>query len=325
MSEPIYRRIAQDLRNRIRSGDLPPGRRLPPESELKRRYSASRNTIRDAIKWLRANGLVETRPGQGTFVTEPITPFVTTLSPDPETGLGGGEGEAAFTEVRERGRVPSRSVPRVEVQTASGNVATRLAIRDGTQVVSRRWERFIDQTPWSLQTTFYPLDFVTRGAARLLMAADIPGGSVEYLREALGVVQVGYRDRILVRAPDESEIAFFGLPDDGRISIVSLMRTGYQANDEGPVPFRVTFTVLPADRNQLVINSGEVPRARAAPAPFSVLAWRASSVPPARRNRPGCLPLHAFVGHARMNPIHPAVRAIPTFGTSNGKDPPGRG
>jgi hypothetical protein len=78
---------------------------------------------------------------------------------------------------------------------------------------------------------------------------------------------VGYRDRILVRAPDENEIAFFGLRDDGRTSVVSIMRAGYRASDEGPVPFRVTFTVLPADRNQLVINSGEVPTTRAAAAP----------------------------------------------------------
>jgi len=266
MTEPIYRRIAHDLRRRIRAGDLPPGRQLPPEPELKKLYNASRNTIRDAIKWLATNGLVETRPGQGTFVVDRIMPFVTTLSPDPETGLGGGEGEAAFIEVRERGRVPSRSAPRVEVQAAFGNVATRLHLAEGTQVLSRHWERFIDGTPWSLQTTFYPMRLVEQGAHMLLLPDDIPGGSVDYLRGALGLIQVGYRDRILVRAPDDKEATFFGLPDDGRISMISMMRTGYRASDAGPVPFRVTFTVLPADRNQLVINSGEVPAARAAAA-----------------------------------------------------------
>jgi hypothetical protein len=124
VTEPLYRRIAQDLRRRIRSGDLPPGRRLLTEPELTKLYSASRNTVRDAIKWLTANGLVETRPGQGTFVAKRITPFVTTLSPDPETGLGGGEGEAAFVEIRERGREPSRSVPRVQVRAAAGYQAS---------------------------------------------------------------------------------------------------------------------------------------------------------------------------------------------------------
>lgn len=266
MAEPMYRRIAHDLRQRIQAGDLTPGEQLPTELELREAYEASRNTIRDAIKWLTTNGLVESRAGQGTFVVERITPFVTTLSADPETGLGGGEGEAAMAEVRERGRVPSRSGPRVELLAATGNIATRLRVPEGTQVVSRHWERFIDGTPWSLQTIFYPMEFVQRGAYQLLEAKDIPRGSVAYLGETLGLTQVGYRDRILVRTPDENEIRFFRLPDDGRVSVISLMRTGYQASEEGPVPFRVTFTALPADRNQLVINSGEVPAARAAAA-----------------------------------------------------------
>ena len=68
----------------------------------------------------------------------------------------------------------------------------------------------------------------------------------------------------------EDEARFFSLPDDGRVSVVSLIRTGYAGSAEGPVPFRVTFTVFPADRNQFVIDSGTVPREPAAP------AWDAS-------------------------------------------------
>ena len=262
----MYRRIAQELRQQIKSGHPGPGEQLPTELELGERFDASRNTVRDAIKWLTVNGLVETRPGQGTFVRPRITPFVTTLSVAPETGLGGGEGEAAFFEVRERGREPSTSVPRVAVHQAVGNIAARLRIPEGTQVVSRRQERFIDGTPWSLQTTYYPMDLIAQGAIRLISAELIPGGSVNYLHQTLGLTQVGYRDRILVRSPDENELRFFDLPDDGRIPVVTIMRTGYRAYDDGPVPYRVTYTALPADRNQLVINSGEVPGDLAAPA-----------------------------------------------------------
>src|ERR1700678_917855 len=161
MTEPLYRRIPQGLRQRIQDGQLAQGAQLPTELDLRERYGASRNTIRDAIKWLTTNGLVETRPGQGTFVVVRLDPFITTLSADPETGLGGGEGDAAFAEVRDRGRSPSASVARVEVQAASGNVALRLRVPEGTQVISRRQERFIDGTlgpcrpasirrPWSL-------------------------------------------------------------------------------------------------------------------------------------------------------------------------------
>ena len=67
----------------IESGKLRPGQQLETELELRERYNASRNTVRDAIKWLMNFGLVETRPGQGTFVMKKIAPFVTTLSGDP--------------------------------------------------------------------------------------------------------------------------------------------------------------------------------------------------------------------------------------------------
>ncbi len=266
MAEPMYRQIARDLRQQIESGALPPGEKLPTEQQLSEKYDASRNTIRDAIKWLTSRTLVETRPGQGTFVAKRPTPFITTLSADQETGLGGGEGKAALAEVEERGRKARVSTPKVEIQSASGNVRARLRVPEGTQVVSRHQERYIDDTPWSLQTTFYPMELVTRGAVALLTPEDITDGAIAYLHKTLGLVQVGYRDRILVRPPHEQESRFFGLPDDGRISVVSLMRTGYQPGEKGPVPFRVTFTVLPADRNQLVINFGEVPGAPAAPA-----------------------------------------------------------
>jgi GntR family transcriptional regulator len=264
--EPIYWRIAQDLREQIESGSLSPGQQLPTEMELQGRYRASRNTVRDGIKWLTGRGLVRTRPGQGTFVADPVVPFVTTLSADPETGLAGGEGHAAFNEVRARGRTPSASVTRVELISASGDVAARLRVEPGTHVVSRHQRRYIDGQPWSLQTTFYPMDLVTRGAARLMMAGDIAEGTIAYLHQTIGLVQVGYRDRIVVRAPEEEEYLFFGLPDDGRVPVVSILRTGFADGDRGAVPFRVTFTVLPADRNQLVINSGNVPGHLAAPA-----------------------------------------------------------
>jgi GntR family transcriptional regulator len=109
------------------------------------------------------------------------------------------------------------------------------------------------------------MDLVVRGARRLIMQENIAEGVVAYLGESVGMVQIGYRDRIVVRAPEEEESRFFGLPDDGRVPVVSVVRTGYSAGG-AHAPFRVTFTIMPADRNQLVVNSGEVPEVLAAPA-----------------------------------------------------------
>jgi GntR family transcriptional regulator len=256
MAHPVYRRIADDLQQQIESGAIAPGSQLPPEPELRTRYAASRNTVRGAIRWLTNRRLVETRPGEGTFVTQPIDPFITTLSADPETGLGGGEGRAYLSEVAAGGRRPSVSEPQVEVQNARGLVAAELQLEPGSSVVSRHQQRCIDNLPYSMQTSFYPMTLVNSGASRLLAKAEMTEGTVSYLRQQLGVEQAGYRDRIAVRVPDENETAFFRLPEDGRVAVFVTHRTAF---DKRRTPFRLTISVFPADRNRFLVLAGTVP------------------------------------------------------------------
>lgn len=254
MPEPIYRQIAEDLRHQIEAGELRPGEQLLTEIELRDKYNASRNTIRDAIKLLVTRGLIETRPGQGTFVVERIVPFVTTLTGNPETGSG--EGPTYTKEVTARLRRPRATPPEVGIHEAGGPATAELLLPPGTPVVSRHQRRFIDDIPWSLQTSFYPMSLVQKGATRLIQAGDIAEGTVNYLSETLGVKQAGYRDAITVRAPDKIEAGFFKLPDDGRISIIETRRTAF---DEEGTPVRLTVSVYPADRNRFAINVGSVP------------------------------------------------------------------
>jgi GntR family transcriptional regulator len=256
MMTPMYREIAEQLRQQIQSGKFAAGAQLPTELELRDQYDASRNTIRDAIKQLMSLGLVETRPGQGTFVVQKIDPFVTTLSGDPKTGYGGDEGASYLSEVSERDRKPATSPIQVEIQEAAEEVAAGLWVPVGTEVISRHQKRFIDGTPWSLQTSFYPVEFADRGAERLRSARNIDEGTVEYLRSTIHVQQVGYRDWITVRAPNTSEAEFFKLPLDGRIVVCEVFRTAFDGNEQ---PMRLTVTVFPADRNQFIVDVGEVP------------------------------------------------------------------
>ncbi len=257
MANPMYRQIAEDLRGQIESGELARGSQLPTELELREKYSASRNTVRDAIKWLTTLGLVETRPGQGTFVVEVRDPFVTTLSGDPKSGFGGGEGTSYLSEVSERNRNPSSSPIEVEIQQASAEVAAGLWIDEGTEVIGRRERRYIDGTPWSMMTSFYPMEFADRGAERLRRSRDIEEGTVAYLANTLHMRQVGYRDWITVRAPTATEADFFRLPPDGRTPVFEIFRTAFDGNGR---PMRLTVSVYPADRNQFILDFGEVPK-----------------------------------------------------------------
>jgi DNA-binding GntR family transcriptional regulator len=255
MANPMYRQIAETLRGEIESGELRPGQQLPTEIELRERFDASRNTVRDAIKWLTTLGLVGTRPGQGTFVVEKIDPFVTTLSGDP-TGPGGGtEGATYRSEVSAQSRVPSTSRIQLEIQEASAEVSAQLGLKKGAEVISRHERRFIDRTPWSLQTSFYPIEFADKGAELLRRAGDIEMGTVQYLAKSLGLKQTSYRDWIMVRTPKGAEAEFFKLPPDGRVDVFQILRTAF---DQYGKPMRLTITVYPTDRNQFIFNNGDV-------------------------------------------------------------------
>jgi GntR family transcriptional regulator len=254
MRESTYRQIAEDLRKKIESGDIDHDTQLPTELELREQYDASRNTVRDAIKLLITRGLVETRPGQGTFVVTKIDPFVIILTGEPDASAG--QGDIYITEVEASRRRPTTSAPRVEIQESAGMVADALRVDAGSTVVSRHQQRFIDGLPWSLQTSFYPMTLVARGADQLIQAPDIPKGAVAYLRKEIGLDQVGYRDKITARAPDPTETAFFKLPDDGRVSVFEVRRTAF---DQDGQPFRLTVSVYPTDRNRFTINVGQVP------------------------------------------------------------------
>ena len=257
MTTPMYRQIAEDLREQIESGSLAPGHQLRTEIELREHYGASRNTVRDAIKWLTSLGLVETRPGQGTFVVSEIDPYVTTLTANPK-GPGGDLMRSAgeVEKLDEKPRTLFITDPQVEIQKAPADVAAQLQVAEGSQIISRHQRRYLDGTPWSLQTSFYPMGFVLKGAERLIQADDIPIGTVKYLADTLGLRQVGYRDWITVRAPDATEAIFFNLPQDGRVGLFEIRRTGF---DQTGTAMRVTVTVFPTDRNQFIVNVGDVP------------------------------------------------------------------
>ncbi|WP_435233168.1 GntR family transcriptional regulator [Micromonospora aurantiaca (nom. illeg.)] len=67
--QPRYRVIADELRERIERGAIPPGALLPTESTLTAEFRAARGTVRQAIAALRADGYVTTEHGRGTYAS----------------------------------------------------------------------------------------------------------------------------------------------------------------------------------------------------------------------------------------------------------------
>ncbi len=70
MSSLMSEQAAEKIKRMIASGEYPPGSQLPNEQALIERLNVSRGTVREAIKILQSQNILEIRRGIGTFVTE---------------------------------------------------------------------------------------------------------------------------------------------------------------------------------------------------------------------------------------------------------------
>jgi GntR family transcriptional repressor for pyruvate dehydrogenase complex len=69
-STRIYEEIVRQVKAMIAEGRLKSGDQLPPERDLSEKFVVSRTSVREALRALESLGLVEIRPGEGTFVRE---------------------------------------------------------------------------------------------------------------------------------------------------------------------------------------------------------------------------------------------------------------
>ncbi|MET9483649.1 GntR family transcriptional regulator [Streptomyces sp. NPDC006638] len=65
-----YQRIVQDVRDKIRSGRLSAGEKLPSTRELSEEYGIAPGTVQRALAELRSAGLIYSHQGRGSFITE---------------------------------------------------------------------------------------------------------------------------------------------------------------------------------------------------------------------------------------------------------------
>ena len=69
-STRIYEEIVRQVKQMIAEGRVKSGDRLPPERDLAEKFVVSRTSVREALRALESLGLIEIRPGEGTFVRE---------------------------------------------------------------------------------------------------------------------------------------------------------------------------------------------------------------------------------------------------------------
>lgn len=113
---PVYVQVADLLRERIESWELPPGATLPSEARLTQEYGIGREAVRMAMSLLRSEGLVSTVRGHGTRVRE--TPERQQVELPPGSSV-----IARMPSGQERSELQlDEGVPVLEVRTAQGQV-----------------------------------------------------------------------------------------------------------------------------------------------------------------------------------------------------------
>lgn len=171
MPETIWKGIADDLRERILSGEWAPGERIPPVRQLMAEYKArSSLTVGRATLSLITEGLLKSdpdRPGLGTWVAE-RPPLISSsrdrIAVARRTGHMTGPGESS--------RIVS-----AELVAAPEHVARALGLPPGSEVVARRRVSLMDGRPVQRSVSYLPGELAAL-APDLLSADRIPGGTV---------------------------------------------------------------------------------------------------------------------------------------------------
>jgi len=139
------RRIYLLLRSRLTSGQFVPGTRLSSEPTLAVEHGVSRMTVRRALDQLSSEGLIERRPGAGTFVRDAglARPVVVDLT-------------NVFSHLLEMGRETSVRLLSFGYVTPPAAVATALGLKAGERTQRSIRVRLTDSAPFSYLITHVP-------------------------------------------------------------------------------------------------------------------------------------------------------------------------
>lgn len=190
---PLYRQLADDLRQRIVREEFEVGRSIPTEAQLSRDYRASRITVRHALDLLEREGLLSREQGRGSF----IRPRAIAVGPRRLTSFS--------EELRDRGRQGSTDLLAVDTLRARGGMPLDLG-PDGACVRIERVRRADDQAI-AHQITFIPAEFGDD-----IKAALTPDGSLyDYLREHHAIDIDSADETYRVGAAEQAEAAILGI------------------------------------------------------------------------------------------------------------------
>ncbi|MFC5184716.1 GntR family transcriptional regulator [Actinomadura harenae] len=237
---PAYLRIADTIRDQIRSGTYPPGSRLPTMRDLGDEFGVSEIVVRQAFALLRGEGLIESRRGAGTIVRH--TPPVRRIAmdrylrfgapnpgvphpgaphpgaphpgaPDPGATDPGRDAPAPATTFTHDQRIGwqeyrlDREFTRTE---ATPDLAALFELPVGTELLRRRFVFYARGDPQQISVNYLPWDLVAETPVSDPAREPWPGGTLAQLAY-LGHPPTRVEEAVGARMPTPEEVETLGM------------------------------------------------------------------------------------------------------------------
>jgi DNA-binding GntR family transcriptional regulator len=250
-TDPVYLRVLEDLRMRIREGVLEPGARVPSRNAIIARYGVGETAAKHALQVLATEGLIEARAGSGSYVRK--LPAARYLEhdrlhfPGSPFGIDDSAGQAAGALIADP--PASRYVGwehHTERIVPPAGVARRLgAILAAALVTATRYLMTADGQPVQLATSYEPAGLTEGTAVALPEQGRYAGRGVIERMRAIGIEVDQVLEELSVRTCLLAEAAALAIP--AAATVVLIERTHFA----GGQPVETADIVIPAARYRL--------------------------------------------------------------------------
>jgi GntR family transcriptional regulator len=187
---PYYIQLMDILKEKVQLGNWAAGDQIPGEQDLCELYGVSRTVVRQALRELELEGVINRRKGKGTFIS---LPKISEGLAQKLTGF--------YQDMVERGLKPVTKVLHQNVTPSNEKVARFLNISLGDKVIEILRLRFVNEEPIQLVTTYIPFASV-----------DLTNRSLyEYLEQEAGIIITKGRRYIEAVLANETEAALLGI------------------------------------------------------------------------------------------------------------------
>lgn len=186
----VYRQIADDLRSRIASGQLPAGSDVPTEAELAETWQTSRGPVRNALAVLSREGLIETTRGR------PARVIRSAMSRSVDVSV------PFSTWATQLGSVAGALTQEVARRRADAEKAAALGVAEGDTVVDVVRVRLLDGRPCMVERRTYTddvglllfsVDLDTVSITEFLASHDHAYADVDFVIDAVAATKLDAR------------------------------------------------------------------------------------------------------------------------------------